>query len=271
LDCVEILIRLPEITADDMPDVQRELAKAGTSLGVDVSLQRDELVREAKHLAVFDMDSTLIQLECIDEMAAVAGVGEQVKDITHRAMNGELDFEQSLRCRVALLKGMDAEPLFEKIRTSIVYTPGAHFVTAVLKKLSFSLAVVSGGFTSIICTVKEALGLDSSHANVLDVSEDDKLTGLLAAGTSVVDSRAKARCLRDIAHNMNIEPEAVVAVGDGANDLLMMKEAGVGIAFNAKPVVQEQALFRINVVDLTPVLFHLGINREDAVDILSVK
>jgi phosphoserine phosphatase len=213
-----MLVRLPRVTNDDIPDLRQALAKAGASLKIDVSIQRDELVREAKRLAVFDMDSTLIQLECIDEMAAIAGVGQQVMAITSRAMNGELDFEQSLRCRVALLRGLDAEPLFQKIRSTLIYTPGAHFMARVLKKLGFTLAVVSGGFTSIICEVKNSLGLDAAHANVLDIDcEDNKLTGLLAAGTSIIDSRAKARTLRDMSHSLDLEPESVIAVGDGAN------------------------------------------------------
>ncbi|KAI9208695.1 HAD-like domain-containing protein, partial [Polychytrium aggregatum] len=224
----------------------------------DITLQENSVFRRNKRLVVFDMDSTLIQQEVIDEIAKHAGVVEQVSRITESAMNGEIDFKESLRQRVALLKGIPSN-VFEHIKTVITFTPGAHRLCKALKRLGFKLAVISGGFMPLATYVKNELGLDYAFANQLKISEDGtQLTGETFG--PVVDGARKADLLLTLAQANGLINAQVIAVGDGANDLLMMAEAGLGVAFNAKPRVQAQAQARINQTSLENVLYFLGYN-----------
>eukprot|EP00029_Vermamoeba_vermiformis_P014362 TRINITY_DN9483_c0_g1_i1.p1 TRINITY_DN9483_c0_g1~~TRINITY_DN9483_c0_g1_i1.p1 ORF type:complete len:864 (-),score=324.54 TRINITY_DN9483_c0_g1_i1:22-2613(-) len=256
LECLEFVVDLPSSSEEDLSRIKAELMSMAKEFNTDIALQAEGLVRKIKRLVVFDMDSTLIQQECIDEMAVYAGVEQQVKDITRRAMNGELDFEQSLRQRVGLLRGVSAE-IIPHIVAAIQYTPGAKFLCKTLKKMGYKLAVISGGFTHIIKHVKDKLNLDYSFANTLEI-RDGKLTGQLLG--PIVDARKKADLLDLIAQEEGIPHDQVIAIGDGANDLLMLSRAGLGIAFNAKPKVQEAAKFRINQASLATLIYFLGIS-----------
>ncbi|USH01938.1 phosphoserine phosphatase [Grimontia kaedaensis] len=201
-------------------------------------------------LALFDMDSTAIQIECIDEIAKLAGVGEQVAEVTERAMRGELDFEASLRQRVATLKGTDVSVL-EQVRDNIPYMPGMKQLTASLQARGWKVAIASGGFTWFSDKLKEDLSLAYAESNQL-VIENGKLTGEVAG--SVVDAQRKADILRDLADRYELMPGNTVAVGDGANDLVMMSAAGLGIAYHAKPKVQQAAQVAVRHADLGGVL-----------------
>ncbi|CZF77954.1 phosphoserine phosphatase [Grimontia marina] len=201
-------------------------------------------------LALFDMDSTAIQIECIDEIAKLAGVGEQVAEVTERAMRGELDFEESLRQRVATLKGTDVSVL-EQVRDNIPYMPGMKQLTASLQARGWKVAIASGGFTWFSDKLKEDLSLAYAESNQL-VIESGKLTGELAG--SVVDAQRKADILLDLAESYELMPANTLAVGDGANDLVMMSAAGLGIAYHAKPKVQQVAQVAIRHADLGGVL-----------------
>ncbi|KAI9670747.1 MAG: hypothetical protein M1817_003857 [Caeruleum heppii] len=215
------------------------------------------------NLAVFDMDSTLIQQEVIDEIAQYLGVEEEVSAITARAMNGEIDFEASLRARVALLKGTPAD-VFDRLKPNIQITPGARELCRHLKKMGFKLAVLSGGFVPLARWLASELQLDYAYANnvgyTLVVSSDgNTLTGELEG--LIVHAQRKADLLVQIAEKEGIPLTNTLAVGDGANDLLMMKKAALGIAFNAKPKVQEEAPARLNSDTLLDILHLLGIER----------
>ncbi|KAI8588307.1 HAD-like domain-containing protein [Geranomyces variabilis] len=230
--------------------------------GTDVALQLNDVFRAHKRLVIFDMDSTLIQQEVIDEIAKHAGVVEEVAKITESAMNGEIDFKESLRQRVGLLKGTPASVL-EVVKKELTFTEGAHFLCKALKRLGFKLAVISGGFMPLAVHVKNLLGLDYAFANQLKVSPDGKtLTGETSG--PIVDGMRKAELLEVIAQAESIGPEQVIAVGDGANDLWMLAAAGLGIAFNAKPRVQREARARINQTSLRNVLYLLGYTDDDA-------
>ncbi|KAJ3120838.1 hypothetical protein HK098_004203 [Nowakowskiella sp. JEL0407] len=225
---------------------------------VDISVQKESIFRKYPRLVVFDMDSTLIQQEVIDEIANIAGVVDQVSKITESAMNGEIDFKESLKRRVGLLKGTPST-VFETIKQRITFTPGAKELCNALKVLGVKMAVVSGGFMPLALYVKAHLGLDYAFANQLEISEDGKeLTGHTTG--PVVDGVRKAELLTVMAQSLGIRKEQVIAVGDGANDLLMMAEAGLGIAFRAKPKVQAQAQARINLESLINVLHFMGLD-----------
>ena len=229
--------------------------------GANVVFQSDPPSRRRKQLCVFDMDSTLIQQEVIDEIAKKLHVEAQVSAITHRAMNGELDFTASLRERVALLKGTPAT-VFDELKNSITLTNGARELVKALKTLGFKTAVLSGGFTPLTSWLASQLGLDYAFANHLAVSEDGKtLTGEVTG--EIVDGAKKREHVQQIAAEENIPLKEVIAIGDGANDIPMMQIAGLGIAFNAKPKVQLQAPARINSDSLLDVLYLLGLNDED--------
>lgn len=253
LRCVEFVISVPEHL--DIAELTRQLLNAGAGLGIDIALQKENLYRRAKRLVVLDMDSTLIQVEVIDELARLAGIGEQVADITHRAMNGELDFQQALRERVALLKGLSSEAL-EEVYRSLPFTPGAKNLVRVLRRLGFKTAVISGGFSFFTDRLKQELGLDYTYANDLAI-ENGQVTGEVRG--TIVDGRRKAELLEEIAGREGIALSQVIAIGDGANDLPMLGRAGLGVAFNAKARVREQAQYRINQPSLDSILYLLGI------------
>jgi len=261
LRCVELLVT---VSVDlDMKMLTRELLQAGSGLGVDIAVQKESLYRRAKRLVVMDMDATLIQIEVIDELARIAGVGEQVSEITERAMNGEIDFSQALHERVALLAGM-SETALEKVYENIPFTPGAKTLVRVLKRLGYRTAVISGGFDFFTDRLKEELGLDYAYANQLEIREG-MVTG--KACEPIVDGARKAYLLEEIAYGEGITLDQVVAIGDGANDLPMLGKAGLGIAFNAKARVREQADTHINQESLDSILYLLGLSERDLEEI----
>lgn len=232
---------------------------AAAQARIDVAVQRAGLHRRAKRLIVFDVDSTLVDGEVIDLLAQHAGCAEEVGQITRRAMAGEFDFEQALRARVAKLEGCPAAAV-EHVRSHLRLTPGARTVMRTLSRLGFVTAIVSGGFTQITDHLAQELGVDHAYANTLEIV-DGRLTGGLLG--PIVDRAAKARHLEQVAAHENVPLSQTVAVGDGANDLDMLSTAGLGIAFNAKPAVREQAEVAVNVPYLDAVLFLLGITREE--------
>jgi phosphoserine phosphatase len=235
------------------------LAQEAADQGIDVAVQKVGLLRHGRRLVVMDVDSTLVQSEAIDELAAVAGVGSEVAAITTRAMGGDLDFEQSLRERVALLKDVP-ESALDEAYDRLTLAPGARTLVRTLKRLGYRFAIVSGGFTHLTDRLAAELGIDYARANRLEVV-DGRLTGRITG--AVVDRAAKAQALRDFAADSKISLDRTIAIGDGANDLDMLAEAGLGIAFNAKPVVREAAHAAVNVPYLDAILYLLGISREE--------
>ncbi|KAK2801480.1 hypothetical protein FQN49_008909, partial [Arthroderma sp. PD_2] len=230
---------------------------------VEVVLQMESVWRRYKRLAVFDMDSTLIQQEVIDEIARVIGVEKEVSEITARAMNGELDFEASLRARVALLKRTPAD-VFEKLKSVITVSPGARELCTALKNLGYKTAVLSGGFQPLADFLADQLGLDYAVANHLVIDEATQtLTGTLSPDHPIVDARQKRSLLRAIAAQNGIDLAQTLAVGDGANDLLMLKEAGLGVAWRAKSMVQLEAPTRLNGESLEDILYLLGLCEDE--------
>jgi phosphoserine phosphatase len=234
---------------------------------VEVVFQVDNVFRRHKRLAVFDMDSTLIQQEVIDEIARKLGVEDKVSAITERAMNGELDFTESLRERCALLNGVSSG-VFEELRSVISLTPGAHDLVRVFKRLGYKTAVLSGGFTPLTSWQAQQLGLDYAFANHLVVSADGlTLTGEVTG--DIVNAEKKREHLIDIANKEGIILEQVLAVGDGANDLPMLGVAGLGVAFNAKPRVQLEAPAKLNSPSLLDVLYILGFTKQEQDELLA--
>lgn len=225
-----------------------------SELNIDVAVQEDNAYRRNRRLVCFDMDSTLIEQEVIDELALEAGVGEQVAEITERAMQGELDFQQSFRARVALLKGLDASVL-PKIAERLTITEGAERLISTLKALGYKTAILSGGFQYFAEYLQAKLGIDEVHANVLDV-QDGVVTGEVKG--VIVDGARKAELLRELANKLGISLEQAMAVGDGANDLPMLAIAGLGVAYRAKPLVRQNANQAISSVGLDGVLYLLG-------------
>jgi phosphoserine phosphatase len=226
---------------------------------VDIAVERASLYRRARRLVVMDVDSTLVQGEVIEMLAAEAGCEAEVARVTSAAMAGELDFEASLRARVALLAGLPVEAV-DRVREAVRLTPGARTLVRTLKRLGYAVAIVSGGFTAVTDDLVDALGLDHALANELEVL-DGRLTGRVVG--AVVDRAAKASALRRFAELEGLALEQTVAIGDGANDLDMLAAAGLGIAFNAKPIVREAADTALSVPYLDAVLFLLGIPREE--------
>ncbi|KAJ1846247.1 Phosphoserine phosphatase [Coemansia sp. RSA 2703] len=263
LMCVEFRLSVPDTLSPD--EMKSELIAISTGHQADVALQPDNVFRRQKRLVVFDMDSTLIQQEVIDEIARATGIEKEVAAITESAMQGEIDFKESLARRVALLKGTPVTAL-EDVKRSLVFTDGAHFLCRALKSAGFKLAVISGGFMPLAKYVKAELGLDYAFANQLQVSADGKsLTGVTVG--PVVDATRKAELLEVIAQAEGIALDQVVAVGDGANDLLMLGKASLGIAFNAKPRVQQQARARINQKSLANILYLMGYSESEAAEL----
>ena len=247
------------VSGVDMTSLRHELAAVSSSQGVDIAVSPGGLIRWAKKLVVMDVDSTLIQQEVIELLAARAGCLTEVAAITKSAMNGEIDFEQSLRSRVALLSGIPQETL-DEVRKEITLTPGARTLVETLRKLGHSVGVVSGGFTTVIEPLIQELGIKNYRANTLEVS-DGVLTGKIIG--PIVDRAAKATALRDFAKLEGVDLEQTIAIGDGANDLDMIAIAGLGIAFNAKPAVKAAADSSVSAPYLDSVLYLLGISRED--------
>ena len=249
--CIEFSLRG---TPRDRDEMQRELMKLSSELEVDFSFQRDNMYRRMRRLICFDMDSTLIQTECIDELAERAGVGEQVRAITESAMRGEIDFKESFAQRVALLKGLDVS-VMKEIAETMPITEGVERLMFVLKRYGYKIAILSGGFTFFGEYLQQKFGIDYVYANELEV-EDGKLTGRYLG--DVVDGKRKAELLRLIAQVEKVDIAQTIAVGDGANDLPMLSLAGLGIAFHAKPKVKENAQQAINTIGLDGVLYFLG-------------
>ncbi len=247
------------VSGVDMTSLRHELAAVSSSQGVDIAVSPGGLIRWAKKLVVMDVDSTLMQQEVIELLAARAGCLTEVAAITKSAMNGEIDFEQSLRSRVALLSGIPQETL-DEVRKEITLTPGARTLVETLRKLGHSVGVVSGGFTTVIEPLIQELGIKHYRANTLEVS-DGVLTGKIIG--PIVDRAAKATALRDFAKLEGVDLEQTIAIGDGANDLDMIAIAGLGIAFNAKPAVKAAADSSVSAPYLDSVLYLLGISRED--------
>jgi phosphoserine phosphatase len=247
------------VSGADPAALRRDLAVEAARLGVDVAVQAAGLYRRAKRLVVLDVDSTLIQGEVIEMLAAHAGCADQVAALTAAAMRGELDFEQSLRSRVALLRGLPVEAV-AAVGDAVVLAPGARTLVRTLKRLGYRVAIVSGGFTQITDRLVDELALDHSVANTLEVA-DGRLTGTVVG--RLVDRAEKARALERFAVASGVPLVQTVAIGDGANDLDMLARAGLGIAFNAKPVVREAADAALTVPYLDSVLFLLGITREE--------
>jgi phosphoserine phosphatase len=239
--------------------LRSRLAIEAAAAGIDVAVQPAGLHRRAKRLVVMDVDSTLIQGEVIEMLAAHAGCEPEVAEITAAAMRGEIDFEESLRRRVRLLAGLD-ESALEQVAHDVVLTPGARTLIRTLHRLGYQCGIVSGGFEAVTNHLKRELGLDYAIANRLEVA-DGRLTGDVVE--PIVDRAAKARALREFALASSVPLAQTVAIGDGANDLDMLEAAGLGVAFNAKPVVQQAADTAVNVPYLDSILFLLGISRQE--------
>lgn len=250
--CIELSLRG---TPNDYVQMQADLMKMSQEQEIDFSLQKDNMYRRMRRLICFDMDSTLIQTECIDELAKKAGVGEQVQKITERAMRGEIDFKESFKERVALLKGLDAN-VMQEIADNFPITEGVDRLMSVLKNCGYKIAILSGGFTFFGEYLQRKYNIDYVYANDLEIDENNKLTGNFVG--EIVDGRRKAELLKLIAQVEKVNLAQTIAVGDGANDLPMLAEAGLGIAFHAKPRVRETAEQNINVIGLDGVLYFLG-------------
>lgn len=251
--CVQLSI---SGTPVNIVDMRRRFMDISQKTGVDISFHVDNIYRRNRKLVVFDMDSTLIQAEVIVELAKMAGVGEQVEKITESAMRGEIDFQESFRRRVALLKGLPVEHLNDLIK-KLPLTDGADLVAKTLKGLGYKLGILSGGFTFVGEYLKDRLGFDYLYANELDI-KDGMVTGDVIG--EIVDGEKKAELLRTLAEKENIALEQTIAVGDGANDLPMISIAGLGVAFNAKPIVRQKASNAISSVGLDGLLYLIGIH-----------
>jgi phosphoserine phosphatase len=249
--CIELSARGVPL---DQIDMRAKFLELTDELGLDIAFQEDTIFRRFRRLVCFDMDSTLIEVEVIDELAKEAGIGEQVANITESAMRGEIDFNESFRRRVALLKGLD-ESVLQGIAERLPITEGAERLFATLNSLGFKTAILSGGFTYFARHLQKKLGVSTIHANELDI-EDGKVTGKVKG--RIVDGQRKAELLKEIAETEGIRLEQVIAVGDGANDLPMLSLAGLGIAFRAKPIVKESAEHSISTLGLDGILYLLG-------------
>ncbi len=239
----------------DTKHLKEELMRVSSVHRVDVAFLKDNVFRRNKRLIVFDMDSTLIQTEVIDELAEICGVGAEVKALTHQAMNGEIDFDESLRLRVSKLKGLKSIKM-QEVLDNLPLTPGVEEFIKTIKKLGYKVALISGGFTFFADALKLRLGLDYSFANELEII-DGKLTGKVIG--TIINANQKAILVKLIAQQENISLEQVVAIGDGANDLPMLAIAGLGIAFHAKDIVKKEAQQHLSHGPMTSILYFLGI------------
>ena len=260
--CIEISVRGEPASSEAM---RADFLRIANERNLDIAFQKDTAFRRNRRLVAFDMDSTLIESEVIDELAREAGVGEQVSEITEKAMRGELDFNESFRRRVALLEGLD-EAALERGRSRLKLTEGAEKLIATLKALGYRTAILSGGFTWFGRYLQERLGIDHVHANELEI-ENGKVTGRVAG--QIVNGQRKAELLREIARKEGISLEQVIAVGDGANDLPMLGIAGLGIAFRAKPMVKENAKQAISTLGLDGILYLIGVRDKDQAELLA--
>ncbi len=250
--CVEFTLSGDTVEAAGF---RRELLTLADEADLDIAIQEDSIFRRNRRLIVFDMDSTLIQMEVIDELARLAGVGEQVAAITESAMRGELDFDASFRRRLALLRGLSSGVL-EEVAARLPITPGAHRLMRTLRTLGFKTAILSGGFSCFARTLQSELGFDFVYANELDI-KNGLLTGEPAG--EIVNGKRKAELLQQIARQEGIPLEQTIAVGDGANDLSMLSMAGLGVAFHAKPLVRRDAKHSISIMGLDALLYLLGL------------
>ena len=250
--CIEFSLRG---TPKNRSLMQSKLMHLASEQEIDFSFQRDDMYRRMRRLICFDMDSTLIQTECIDELAMRAGVGDKVKAITERALRGEIDFKESFTQRVSLLKGLDVS-VMKDIADHLPITEGADRLMSVLKRCGYKIAILSGGFTYFGEQLRRRYGIDYVYANELEIDENGKLTGHYVG--DIVDGKRKAELLKLIAQVEQVNLAQTIAVGDGANDLPMISEAGLGIAFHAKPRVKATAQQSINNIGLDGVLYFLG-------------
>ena len=255
--CVELSATPSRPVDEDL--VRTELARMTDAGDLDVAFQHDSIFRRNRRLVAFDMDSTLIQGEVIDELARCAGVGDQVAAITERAMRGELDFQQSFRQRVALLKGLPESALAQVVER-VPLTDGAERLVGTLRRLGYKTAILSGGFTFFGRVLQQRLGIDHLHANTLDI-RDGIATGEVM--DPIVDGAMKAQRLAEIARHEGLSLEQCIAVGDGANDLPMLRLAGLGIAFRAKPLVRSHARQSISAMGLDGILYLIGVRDRD--------
>ena len=265
IDRIRRLSRYPvttlelDVSGADLDSLRRELSLVAAQEHVDIAVSPAGLARRGRRLVVMDVDSTLIQDEVIELLARHAGREAEVAAVTERAMAGELDFAESLHARVATLAGLDAAVL-DDVRAAVRLTPGARTLVRTLKRLGFTVALVSGGFIEIVQPIADDLGIDHARANRLEV-ENGRLTGRVVG--AIVDREGKASALREFAEAAGLPLARTIAIGDGANDLDMLGAAGLGIAFNAKPIVRQQADTAVNVPYLDAVLHLLGITREE--------
>lgn len=257
--CVEFSVRG---TPRDATAMRGGFLALTHELGVDIAFQADDVYRRNRRLVVFDMDSTLVQAEAIDEMAAAAGAGDAVAAITAAAMAGEIDFKKSLQQRLSALKGLD-EAVLAEVADRIPLTDGAERLIGMLKHLGYKIAVISGGFTYFVHHLQKTLGIDYVYANELEII-DGKLTGNIVG--EIIDADRKAEIVREIAQKENIRLAQVVAVGDGANDLPMLAQAGLGIAFRAKPLVRQTARQALSTVGLDGILYLIGVRDRETLD-----
>jgi phosphoserine phosphatase len=263
LNGLELIVDLPSGSrpgTSELADLRGRLLALGMQLGVDLAVQKDDIFRKSKRLVCMDVDSTFVKGELIDELAGLAGAKEQVAAITARAMRGELDFQKALAERVKTLEGLPFEQA-KALADRSVLTPGADRFVRVLQGLGYRIGLVSGGFTFFVDDLRQRYGLDFAFANELEVA-DGKLTGRVRG--AIVDGERKAQVLRDMAQAYHLRLGQTVAVGDGANDVLMLQTAGLGIAFRAKPKLQEVADMSLNHHErLDMLLYLMGYNARD--------
>lgn len=254
--CIELTVRgIPR----DIAAMRARFLEISRDFGVDISFQVDNMYRRNRRMVAFDMDSTLIQVEVIDELAKAAGVGDEVAAITEEAMQGKLDFAESFRKRLSLLEGLDAHVLAD-IANKLPITQGAEHLISTLKKIGYKTAIISGGFEYFGHYLQQKLGIDYVFANQLEIV-NGKVTGQVSG--RIVDANRKAEILQELAEKENISLHQVIAVGDGANDLPMLSIAGLGIAFHAKPVVKQNARHSISNLGLDGILYLIGVRDRD--------